>query len=43
MFYSLKLDSQSRLTITYAEFTECSPKCTGRSVVNDHLSDLGVW
>jgi hypothetical protein len=29
--------------ITYADVTECSPGCTGRSVVNDPLSNLGTW
>jgi hypothetical protein len=43
MFYSSKSDSHSRLTITYEYVTECSPECIGRSVVNDHLSDLGLW
>jgi hypothetical protein len=31
-----------RLTITYANVIDASPKCTGRSVVNDPLSDLGL-
>jgi hypothetical protein len=43
MFYSSKSDSQSRHTITYADVIECSPECTGRSVVDDPLSDLGLW
>jgi hypothetical protein len=43
MFYISKLDSHSRLMITYADVTECSPDCTVRSVVNDPLSDLGLW
>jgi hypothetical protein len=43
MFYSSKLDSHSCLTITYADVTECSPECTGRFVVNDLLSYLGLW
>jgi hypothetical protein len=43
MFYSSKSDRHSRLMITYADVTECSPECTGRSVVNDPLSDLGLW
>jgi hypothetical protein len=29
--------------ITYAYVTECSKKCTGRFMVNDPLSDLGMW
>jgi hypothetical protein len=36
------LDSHSRLTITYADVTECSPEYIGRSVVNDPLSDFGM-
>jgi hypothetical protein len=43
IFYSSKSDSHSRLMITYANVTECSPECTRRSVVNDPLSDLGLW
>jgi hypothetical protein len=43
MFYSSKLDSHSRLKISYADVTKCSPECTGRSIVNDPLSDLGLW
>jgi hypothetical protein len=43
IFYSSKSDSHSRLTITYADVTECSPKCIGRSVVDYPLSDLGLW
>jgi hypothetical protein len=43
MFYSSKLNSHSRLTVTYADVTECSPECKGRSMVNDPLSDLGLW
>jgi hypothetical protein len=43
IFYSSKSDSHLRLTITYANVTECSLECTGRSVVNDPLSDLGLW
>jgi hypothetical protein len=43
MFYSSKSDSHSRLTITYLDATECSPEYTGRSVVDDPLSDLGLW
>jgi hypothetical protein len=43
MFYSSKSDSQSRHTITYVDVIECSPECTGRSVVDDPLSDLGLW
>jgi hypothetical protein len=43
MFYSSKLDIHSCLTITYADVTECSRECTGRFVVNDLLSYLGLW
>jgi hypothetical protein len=43
MFYSSKSDSHLRLTITYADVTKCSPECIGRSVVNDPLSNLGLW
>jgi hypothetical protein len=43
MFYRSKSDSHSRLMITYADVIECSPKCTGRSVVDDPLSDLCLW
>jgi hypothetical protein len=29
--------------ITYVDVIECSPECTGRSMVNDPLSHLGLW
>jgi hypothetical protein len=42
MFYIWKTATIMILTITYADFTESSPECTWSSMVNDHLSDLGL-
>jgi hypothetical protein len=43
IFYNIYNRLTTRLKITYADVTECSPGCTGRFVVNNHLSDLGTW
>jgi hypothetical protein len=43
MLYCSKSDSHSRLTITCANVTKCSPECIGRSVVDNPMSDLGLW